>query len=321
MSQSLEVLLVEPEEFTANSVRQALESRSHKVMVCRSPEEAAMQPDPDVLVTNIHLGENSGLDLLSSLRSRGSKTRTVAITDLPTFEICQQALRLGASEVLAKPFRIEELISAVEGKELPSLHQPTLAPFHTVAHENAPQVIGRKIAAFALECGVALATRARISSACVEIADNVLQHAYGKTEGSFMTQAWFEDSTMLVKITDKGVGFDVLSGGLIESKSTLDGGLARVSALIEGLEVQSSPGLGTQVTLRVHAVSTRFDNDDADLSDVDFLLPGDACRMLRQLGEPQGIEASQLPAHLAICVGRLLSGPDPKAILRTPIKS
>ncbi len=321
MSQSLEVLLVEPEEFTANSVRQALEARNHHVLVCRSAEEATMQPDPDVLVTDIHLGENSGLDLLSDLRSRGSKTRTVVITDLPTFELCQQALRLGASEVLAKPFRIEELISAVEGREPPSLHQPTLAPFRTVAHENAPQVIGRKVAAFALECGVALATRARIASACVEIADNVLQHAYDKTEGSFTTQAWFEGSTLLVKITDKGIGFDVLSEGLIKSKNTFDGGLARVSALIEGLEVQSSPGLGTRVTLRAHAVSSRFDNDDADLSDVDFLLPGDACRMLRQLGEPQGIEASQLPAHLAICVGRLLSGPDPKAILRTAIKS
>ena len=98
MSQSLEVLLVEPEEFTANSLRQALESRSHHVLVCRSTEEATMQPDPDVLITDIHLGENSGLDLLSDLRSRGSKTRTVVITGLPnTCSSSVMRLRVGKS--------------------------------------------------------------------------------------------------------------------------------------------------------------------------------------------------------------------------------
>ena len=70
-----------------------------------------------------------------------------------------------------------------------------------------------------------------------------------------------------------------------------------------------------------HVTTTRFDNDHSDLSDVDFLLPGEACQVLRQLGEPKGIEANQLPAHLAICVGRLLGGPDPKAISRTAMKS
>jgi ActR/RegA family two-component response regulator len=321
MSTNLEVLLVEDEPLTANSLREALESRGHRVLVCHSAEEASGLAEADVLITDVRLGGKSGLDLLNDLRKKGHKTRAVVITGLPTFEICQRALRLGASEVLAKPFRMEELIGAVEGTDPQTASQPTLIPFRTVADESAPERICRKITAFALELGVPLAARARLASACGEIVHNSVQHAYGSEGGSITTEAWLEDSTILVRLTDEGAGFDALHEGLAQTDTVFDGGLARVSSLIEDLEIRSTPGAGTQVTLRAHATTTRFDNDHADLSDVDFLLPGEACQVLRQLGEPQGLAAHQLPAHLAICVGRLLGGPDPKAILRTAMRS
>ena len=321
MSQNLEILLVEDEALIARSLGQALEARGHHVLICSNAEEAALQPEVDVLVTDINLGTKSGLDLLADFRGRGSKTRAVVVTGLPSFEACQRALRLGASEVLAKPFRIEELVSAVEGNVPTSLAPPALTAFSTTSDEDAPQRIGRKVNAFALEYGAPLAARARIATACAEIADNCLQHAYDDCEGSNTTQAWYEGSTLLVRISDTGPGFDVLSDGHSEPVSVFDGGLARVSCLVEGLEIQSAPGQGTQVILRTHVASTRFDNDDPDLSDVDFFLPGEACKLLRKLGGPEGMEPNQLPAHLAICVGRMLSGPDPKAILRTPTKS
>ena len=241
MSQNLEILLVEDEALIARSLGQALEARGHHVLICSNAEEAALQPEVDVLVTDINLGTKSGLDLLADFRGRGSKTRAVVVTGLPSFEACQRALRLGASEVLAKPFRMEELVSAVEGNVPTSLAPPTLTAFSNTSDEDAPQRIGRKVNAFALEYGAPLAARARIATACAEIADNCLQHAYDDCEGSITTQAWFEGSTLLVRISDTGPGFDVLSDGHSEPVSVFDGGLARVSCLVEGLEIQSAP--------------------------------------------------------------------------------
>ena len=113
----------------------------------------------------------------------------------------------------------------------------------------------------------------------------------------------------------------MVSEDLAGASSAFDGGLARACSLVEDLQLDTRPGRGTRVTLRVFAASSRFDNELDDLSDEDFFAPGEASRVLETLGEPGGHEADQLPAHLAVCVGRLLAGPDPRSILRNTLGS
>ena len=318
---TLDVLLVEDERATAEALCAVLEARGHRVQVCGSAEEAATQPEADVVVTDVRLVEASGLELLADLRRRGQRARAVVMTGLPSFETCREALHLGASEVLAKPFKIEELVAAVEGDARDLAPARTLQPTRVALSDATPALVARRLAAFGLEVGAPLSARARLASAAAEIVQNCLDHAFDEAGEDIVLEAWLDGSSILARISDEGRGFDVVSEDLAGASSAFDGGLARACSLVEDLQLDTRPGRGTRVTLRVFAASSRFDNELDDLSDEDFFAPGEASRVLETLGEPGGHEADQLPAHLAVCVGRLLAGPDPRSILRNTLGS
>lgn len=67
------------------------------------------------LVLDVRLPGMSGLDLLRSLAARGSSIPTICITAQrdPDGRIRGHALRVGALDLLYKPFDVEELLSAV----------------------------------------------------------------------------------------------------------------------------------------------------------------------------------------------------------------
>ena len=113
-----------------------------------------------------------------------------------------------------------------------------------------------------------------------------------------------------------GSGFDAVAGWIDSAPSLSPGpqavppGLARAASLAEDLRVESD-GRGTRVRMRFSGSPSAFDEDTADLSDLDFLVPAETKRLLLAVlsGEPAGF--TNLSPALAVAVGRLLSGPSP----------
>ena len=320
-----DVLIVDDEVGLASALAAALKARGHHVSIAASAEEALAMPDPEVLVADLALAGMSGLDLLDALVARGNAPRTVLMTGLPTIEDCRRALRLGAAELLTKPFAVDELVRAVEAE---SSSHPEVTPsrFARVyaAGPRAAERAARDLSAWCLRSEVAPTTRARIASAVAELVDNAARHAYGAvigvTEHPIELHAEMDTRSLQVEIRDHGVGFDSVQTEL-EGMVCASSGLARAAALAEDLVVRSTPGQGTRARARFHIASADFDIEGRiDLTELDHLGPETARELLQTLAEDPHAPVILSPA-LAVVVGRLLAGPDPRRTLQRALWS
>jgi DNA-binding response OmpR family regulator len=70
---------------------------------------------PQLVITDIIMPNKEGIETIMAIRSRGSKTPIIAISGggrIGNADFLQMASRLGANEILAKPFNPQELVAA-----------------------------------------------------------------------------------------------------------------------------------------------------------------------------------------------------------------
>jgi two-component system, LuxR family, response regulator FixJ len=75
---------------------------------------------PDVVVTDLMMPGQSGLDLMLRLRERGDAVPVVVVTGSQDPELVARAFELGAVSVLAKPYASDALAAAVDAALLPA---------------------------------------------------------------------------------------------------------------------------------------------------------------------------------------------------------
>lgn len=329
MSPRLSILVVEGQHTAGQAIAGLLRRRGHEVRLVTSAEDALAAAPADVLVSDLDLPGASGLELLTELRRRGSAARTVFVGVRPSFEESRRALELGAIELLAKPFRLAELVRAVETESgtpapLPSSARKADARFDQTypALPTSVELGARELVAYALRCGISPAARARIGSAASELIDNAFRHGYGRGRGSIRVEGQLDGGDFSVRVSDEGIGFDALVLEACGLHDTLRHGLARARALSEELQIESRPGGGTRVLLVFRASRVAFEEEGGiDLSELDFIGPDLSRRMLHALREGQDADPFQLSPALAVVVGRLLAGPDPRSSIETALWS
>jgi DNA-binding NtrC family response regulator len=76
----------------------------------------------DVTITDLRLPDISGLDILSRVRETHPRGLSILITASPAPEIVAEAIRLGALDVLTKPFSPSDVLNLLE-KSLTNRHQ------------------------------------------------------------------------------------------------------------------------------------------------------------------------------------------------------
>jgi len=67
----------------------------------------------DLLIVDIRLPDQTGTDWVGELRAEGMNTDVIFITAFADMQTAVEALRLGAADFLLKPFRLEQILSAV----------------------------------------------------------------------------------------------------------------------------------------------------------------------------------------------------------------
>jgi len=328
MSTGRDVLIVDDELAIASVLAAALEARGHHVSIAASAEDALQMPEPEVLVADLWLqGVMGGLDLLDELVARGVAPRAIFMTGMPTVADCRRALRLGASEFLTKPFSIDELVRAVECEAPPSA-PGSVAParFQRIyaAGPRAADRAARDIAAWCLRSEVSPATRARIATTVCELVDNATRHAYDASaeisEHPIELDADMDGRALVLEVRDHGRGFDALRTQLDEMVCAKSG-LARAAALSEDLTIRSSAEGGTRVRARFTVATVDFDvQGRIDLTELDHLCPDTARELLTTLAEDPHAPVVLSPS-LAVVIGRLLAGPDPRRALQRALWS
>jgi DNA-binding response OmpR family regulator len=110
------VLVVEDDEMLAKAVGLDLREQGFAVAVVHSVGEALARLGAqrvDVLLTDLQLGAEDGIDLLESLRRVSPRTRAVLMSSFATARDYQRAIEVGAVRVLCKPFTPLELLQCI----------------------------------------------------------------------------------------------------------------------------------------------------------------------------------------------------------------
>lgn len=114
------ILLVEDEFVVRNGLKNALEKRGYLVIDVSNGDEALAVLDtimPALILTDILMPGKDGIELLFELLRRKSNVPIIAMSGggrISPADHLENALKMGASEVLIKPFSLDDLFSKIE---------------------------------------------------------------------------------------------------------------------------------------------------------------------------------------------------------------
>ena len=140
------VLVIDDEEGMRNFLVKTLAPRCGQVVCAGSAEagEALVAKQRfDLIVLDISLPGKTGLSWLRELREQGNSCEVILITAFADLDTAIEALRIGASDFILKPFRLTQLLNAVKH----SLERARLARENYVLRRSLSQ---RSTAASAL---------------------------------------------------------------------------------------------------------------------------------------------------------------------------
>ena len=69
---------------------------------------------PNLIITDVRMPRMDGIEMLGRLREMGCRAHVILLTAHSDFSYARSALQLGADDYLLKPFRDQELVSAID---------------------------------------------------------------------------------------------------------------------------------------------------------------------------------------------------------------
>jgi DNA-binding response OmpR family regulator len=110
------ILIAEDEAGIASFLRKGFEANGYRTLVVDDGSQAALRArdvDFDLLVLDLGLPEKDGLEVLSSIRSRGERLPVIILTANDEVGTTVAGLEGGADDYVRKPFSFEELLARV----------------------------------------------------------------------------------------------------------------------------------------------------------------------------------------------------------------
>ena len=110
------LLLVDDDITLCEDLAEALAARGFRVQLARTAEQAARivnDDPPQHAVIALNLPDDSGLKLVSKFLALDPRTRIVVWTAYPSIRTAVEAIKLGATNYLAKPANADEVVAAL----------------------------------------------------------------------------------------------------------------------------------------------------------------------------------------------------------------
>jgi len=116
---AIKVLLVDDHAMFRTGLRLAIESRPGIKVVAEAANraealEAAAREAPDIILLDLDLGDDNGLDLLPDLAANSSPGRVILLTGMRDPEVHRRAVRMGAVGLVLKEHAMETVLKAIE---------------------------------------------------------------------------------------------------------------------------------------------------------------------------------------------------------------
>jgi DNA-binding NtrC family response regulator len=165
------LMVIDDDVGVAEYLAEMLTEAGYAVDAHSSPLQALAQLEhgnlPDLILTDLEMPQMRGLDLLDRILQMRPGQLVVLITAFGSIDVAVQAVRAGATDFLAKPFAIEQLLLTLERalreramrREIVRLRSHVVAPLPTLLVARSP----------AMHRAVELARRAARAEATVLI--------------------------------------------------------------------------------------------------------------------------------------------------------
>src|SRR4029434_531430 len=111
------IVVVDDERTIGLAIERLLGARGYDVEALQSGEQAIerlQRAAAHVVITDLNLGQMSGMDLLRWIKTHAPETAVIMITAYGSEKIAVEAMKLGAADYVPKPFDNDELELVVE---------------------------------------------------------------------------------------------------------------------------------------------------------------------------------------------------------------
>ncbi|MEE4219155.1 MAG: response regulator transcription factor [Xanthomonadales bacterium] len=125
------LLLVDDDQAFLQVMGRALTRRGFAVLPAATAEEAleaARSSLPEFALVDLKLEQSSGLDLIPELIRVNAEMTIVVLTGYASVTTAVTAIKRGAANYLAKPVKVDEVISALGEKDPAALPDPDYSP-------------------------------------------------------------------------------------------------------------------------------------------------------------------------------------------------
>jgi len=112
MFDKLKVLLLDDEPIVGKRLKPALTKIGCDVEIFEEPKAALKRIDEkefDIVVTDIRMEEVNGIQVLEHVSNKSSHTKVIIITGYAMMSLAREAMKKGAFDFIAKPFKPDEL--------------------------------------------------------------------------------------------------------------------------------------------------------------------------------------------------------------------
>ena len=118
-AKTVRVMLVEDDELARLGLRTQIEKDPHlsvaaEAATYRDALKAAEREQPDVILLDLNLGEESGMELLTEISKVAPSARVIIVTGVRDLEVHQQAISHGAAGLVLKHDALEHIARAIK---------------------------------------------------------------------------------------------------------------------------------------------------------------------------------------------------------------
>ncbi len=200
------VLVLEDDHSLREALADSLELSGYQVEQAADIESAIVSwssYNPDVVVSDVNLGEKNGKEFLKFVRSKDMNTPFIFMTAYGTIDMAVSAMQEGANEFIQKPFKPQTLLEVLErykqdesdasapvivdekSKQLFKLAERLAATDSTVLL-NGPSGAGKEVMAKFIHSQSSRSDHPFIALNCAAIPENMLEATlFGYEKGAF----------------------------------------------------------------------------------------------------------------------------------------
>jgi two-component system, response regulator RegA len=117
------MLIVDDDETFREVLARAMRRRQYEVVTAQSPAAALMllrNRVPACAIVDLRMPDGSGLSLVPELRAANAGMRILVLTGFASIATAVEAIKLGASNYLAKPADADQILSALNQETSPN---------------------------------------------------------------------------------------------------------------------------------------------------------------------------------------------------------